>query len=73
MKLPRVSTFEYNGVQRVAIEREPDPRGCGLLCTQLVPEVGIRTFKPAKMMDCKKLGVFKTLYYLARSARIEIG
>ena len=73
MKLPRVSTFEYNGVQRIAIELEPDPRGCGMYHTQLVPEVGLRTFKPGKMMDCKKLGFFKTLYYLARLARFEIG
>lgn len=73
MKLPRVSTFEYHGIQRVVIERKQDSRGCGLLCTQLVPEVATKTFKPGKMGDPKRLGVFKTLYYLARSARIEIG
>ncbi len=73
MKLPRVSTFTYNGVKRVAIEHGPDKRGCGLFTTQLVPEVGPRTFKPGQMLDCKKLGVFKTLWYLARSARFQIG
>ena len=71
--LPRVSEFEYNGTRRVAIERGPDKRGCGLLCTQIVPEVGVRTFKVDKMRDIKRVGALKSLYYLARSARFEIG
>lgn len=70
MKFPRVSTFIYKGVRRVAIEKGPDARGCGLFTTQLVPEVGPRTFKPENMMDCHKLGVVRTLYYLARSLRV---
>lgn len=71
--LPRVSEFVYDGIRRVAIEKGPDSRGCGLFTTQLVPEVGPRTFKPSKMIDCKKLGLLKTLFYLARSARFTIG
>lgn len=73
MKLPRVSTFIYKDVKRVVIEHGPDKRGCGLFTTQLVPEVGPRTFKTEKMFDCKKLGIIKTLWYLARSARFQIG
>lgn len=73
MKLPRVSEFTYKGVRRVAIEKGPDKRGCGLFTTQLVPEVGPKTFKPELMMDCRKLGVLATLWYLARSARFQIG
>ncbi len=71
--LPRVSEFTYKGVRRIVIERGPDERGCGLFTTQLVPEVGPRTFKPAKMIDTRKLGIPATLYYLARSARFQIG
>jgi hypothetical protein len=73
LSLPRVSEFTYKGVKRVAIEKGPDARGHGLFCTQLVPEVGPRTFKPAKMMDVKQLGVAQSLYFLLRSARVEIG
>ncbi len=69
MRLPRISKFTYDGKQRVAIERGPDPRGCGLFCNQLVPEVGPRTFKPEKMMDCQRLGLFLTLFHLAKSLR----
>ena len=77
--LPRVSEFEYQGrnqsvpVRRVAIERGPDPRGCGLLAYQLVPEPGIRTFKPGKMINCHKLGLLKTLWYLLTSVRVQVG
>lgn len=73
-KLPRVSEFTYKGVRRVAIEKGPDDRGNGcLFTTQLVPEVGPRSFKVAQMMDTRKLGLFATLWYLARSARFQIG
>lgn len=57
-------------IRRIAIERGNDPRGCGLLHFQLVPKKGIKTFKPAKMIDCHKLGFFKTLWYLAQSVRV---
>lgn len=73
MKLPRVSEFIYKGVRRVVIEKGPDARGCGLFTTQLVPEVGPRTFKPAKMINCRRLGVLKTLYYLTKSVRLHVG
>lgn len=69
----RVSRFTYNGVKRVVIEKGPDSRGCGLFCTQLVPEVGPRTFKPGKMMDCRKVGFFASLWYLAKSLRVSVG
>jgi hypothetical protein len=65
--LPRINKFTYKGKQRVAIERGP-AKG-GLLHTQLVPEIGFRTFKPALMMDCKKLGLIATLYHLVRYLR----
>jgi len=68
--LPRVCEFMYKGTRRVAIEKGPDNRGCGLFTTQLVPEIGHRTFKPEKMMNCRKLGLIATIYYLIRSARI---
>lgn len=69
----RVSRFTYNGVERVAIEKGPDARGCGLFCTQVSPEVGPRTFKPEKMIDCHKLGFFASLWYLAKSLRVSVG
>ena len=73
MKLPRVSEFTYKGVRRVAIEKGPDARGCGLFCTQVVPEVGPRTFKPEKMIDCHKVGSVRSLWYLAKSLRVSVG
>ena len=73
LSLPRVSEFTYKGVRRVAIEKGPDRRACGLLCLQLKPIVGLRTYKPSEMIQCQKLGIIKTLYYLARSARFTIG
>jgi hypothetical protein len=71
--LPRVSEFTYNGVRRVAIEKGPDERGCGLFTTQVVPEIGPRTFKPERMIDCKQLSVLPSLWYIARSIRVTLG
>lgn len=73
MNFPRVSEFTYKGVRRVAIEKGPDKRGCGLFCTQVVPEVGPRTFKPGKMIDCHSVGLMRTLWYLAKSLRVSVG
>lgn len=73
MKLPRVTEFIYKGVRRVVIEKGPDARGCGLFTTQLVPVVGPRTFKPAEMMDCRKVGTLRSLWYLAKSFRVSVG
>jgi hypothetical protein len=68
--MPRVSEFNYGGKRRIVIERGPDSRGCGLLCTQIVPEKGIRTFKPDKMIDVKKVGRLRSWYYLLKSIRV---
>lgn len=73
MKLPRVTEFTYKGVRRVVIEKGPDARGCGLFTTQLVPKVGPRTFKPAEMIDCRKVGTIRSLWYLAKSFRVSVG
>lgn len=73
MKLPRVSEFTYKGTHRVAIEKGPDKRGCGLFTLQLVPEVGPRTFKPAEMVNCRKVGTLRSLWYLAKSFRVSVG
>lgn len=73
MKLPRVSEFTYKGVRRVVIEKGPDKRGCGLFTTQLIPEVGPRTFKTEKMINCHKVGTLRTLWYLAKSLRVSAG
>lgn len=70
MKLPRVSTFEYDGTKRVAIERGPDKRGCGMFCLQVEPKIAERTFKPGKMIDSKQVGFLKSLYYLAKTVRV---
>lgn len=73
MKLPRVSEFTYKGVRRVVIEKGPDTRGCGLFTMQLVPVVGPRTFKPAEMINCHKVGALRSLWYLAKSFRVSVG
>lgn len=70
-KLPEVSRFIYNGTERVAIEKGIDKRpGAGILTFQVSPEKGVRTFKPAKMIDRKKLGRVATIVCLAKSVRI---
>lgn len=66
--MPRISEFIYKDKRRVAIEKGPDSRGNGcLFCFQLVPEKGYRSFKPGKMMDCKRVGLLRSLWYLAKS------
>ena len=70
----KVVEFDYNDKHRIAIEQGPDKRGIGcMLCTQVSPKVGIRSFKVAKRMDLKSVGFWKSLYYLAKSARITVG
>ena len=66
-KLPVVSKFIYKDEERVAIEK--CPVSGGLLHFQVTPKKGLRTFKPAKMMNRIKLGPVATLYYLAKSIR----
>jgi len=66
--LPTVVKFDYNGTPRVAIEREVKPHGC-ILCTQVVPEVGYRSYKVAKRRDLRRLGPLKSLYYTFKALR----
>lgn len=52
----RMVSFWYNGVVREALELDTDERGIGCLsCYQVEPEVGLRTFKVAKMMDVREV------------------
>jgi len=62
----RISTFTYSDKKRVAVELGNDPRGCGLLTTQLYPERAVRTFKPGKMMQCEPVVGLQRLYWLFR-------
>lgn len=62
----RISKFTYKGVERVAAELGNDPRGCGLLTVQLMPQRGIRTFVPGRMMDCREVKGLSRLYWWLR-------
>jgi hypothetical protein len=59
----QVITFYYDGKRRVAFEGETRPHAGGLVCWQIVPKRGVRTYKPAKMLDIRRVGFIKRLFY----------
>lgn len=76
--LPTIRKFTYDGVDRVVIEKGTDVRANGKVAGMLCLEIekggeksnSIKTFKPEKMMDSLKCGLFETLKYTLASVRV---
>ena len=66
--LPTIIEFDYKDKHRIAIEIGEDQRGNGcVMCRQLSPERGFRSFKPEQRDNLKRLGTLRTLYHLGRN------
>ena len=76
--LPTIRKFEYDGVRRVVIEKGVDIRANGKVVGMKCLEVEkdgkksnkVKTFKPEKMMDSQRCGLFETLKYTLASVRV---
>jgi len=65
--LPTIIEFDYKEKRRLVIEIGDDKRGNGcILCQQLSPKRGLRSFKPEQRTNLKKLGILRTIYHLGR-------
>jgi hypothetical protein len=58
-----VIRFRYHDKNRLAFVGELRPEKGGLVCWQIKPERGVRTYKPEKMQHVKQFGYWRTLYY----------
>jgi len=59
-----IREFTYHDKPRIAVELGPGKGG--MLTMQLSPERGLRTFKPGKMMDSKRVYGLRWLYWYFR-------